>query len=285
MDWRSLLNSWRDGLARINATTVLVELQDQRLRLQPLKGGAELDLPLPQGLCHQGLPLEIEALGDFIGDLLVEQGWVKAVVMAALPLQAAEVRVIEANATSTTSDVMDQLRAREQQLRLPFALADADLDLQPLDPQMGRWLMVAARKQVVEAWLRVFDLAGAELKRLEPVQLTWLAVAEAEPEPGLMLLARLEASSCQVFVAVADQPLYGALLPGPRPDWPDQMADVVRLLVEEHALKPTVPWRVWSELPTQPILQLAEQQGAMVELVQVPEPYTSMALAGLARLA
>jgi hypothetical protein len=285
MDWRSLVESWRDGLARINAPTVLVELQDQRLRLQPLKGGIELDLPLPEGLCQEGLPLEIEALGDFIGDLLVEQGWVKAVVVAALPLQGAEVRVIEDNGSSTANALMDVVRAQEQQLRLPFALADADLDLQPLDPQAGRWLMVAARKRVVEAWLRVFDLAGAELKRLEPVQLTWLAVASAEEQPGLMLVARVEPSGCQVFAALGEQPLYSAVLPGPRQAWSDQLADVVRLLLDEHALDPAAPWRVWSELPTQPILQLAEQVGSMVELVQVPEPYTSMALAGLARLA
>jgi len=285
MELRGLLTAWRDALARVQAPTLLIELQDQRLLIQPLKGGTELDIPLPEGLCEAGLPTQVVALGDFIGDLLVEQGWVKAQVVVALPLEGAVLRVVEAPQCTTAQTLREELEGQEQLLRLPFALAQADLDLQLLDPQRGRWLLVAARQAVVEAWLQVFDQAGAELKRLEPVQLSWMAVAEAMRPTGLLLVQRVEAASCQLFAVIDQEPLYCDVLQGPPKSWGEQAARVVRRLVDQKLLAPSAPWLVASELPTQPLQRLADELGAQLELMCVPDPYTSVVLAGLARLA
>lgn len=285
MERSSWLASWRDALARVTAPTLLVELHAERLLIQPLKGGTELDIPLPEGLCQGGLPTQVVALGDFIGDLLVEQGWVKAGVVAALPVEGAVLRVVQAPQGSTAEALRQQLRQQEPALGLPFALAEADLDLQVLDPQRGTWLLVAARQQVVEAWLQVFDQAGAELKRLEPVQLSWLAVAEAWRPTGLLLVLRVAAACCQVFAVIDQEPVYGDVLEGSPQSWGEQTVQLVRGLVERQLLPPSAPWLVASELPTQALQQLADELGAQLELICVPDPYTSVVLAGLARLA
>jgi Tfp pilus assembly PilM family ATPase len=285
MELRGVLAAWRDALARVSAPTLLMELQDQRLLIQPLKGGTELDIPLPKGFCQAGLPAQVVALGDFIGDLLVEQGWVKVGVVAALPLEGAVLRVVEAPQSATAEALREQLKEEESVLGLPFALDQADLDLQVLDPQRGKWLLVAAHQQVVEAWLRVFDQAGVELQRLAPVQLTWMAMAEASRPTGLLLVLRVEAACCQVFAVIDQEPVYCDVLEGPARTWVQQAVQVVRGLVDQQLLAPSAPWLVASELPTQGLQRLADELGAQLELMCVPDPYTSVVLAGLARLA
>ena len=73
-------------------------LEDSAIALL-VRDGERIDwleqVPLPEGLCRHGEPLLVEALGDLIGDLLVERGFAAARVRAVLPREAAAWRVLE----------------------------------------------------------------------------------------------------------------------------------------------------------------------------------------------
>lgn len=284
MNVSRMLQSWRDAIARAKAPTVLLELQDERLRMQRFGGGVELDIPLPHGLCVAGFPHEIEALGDLIGDLLVEQGWVNAVVVAALPSPAAVLRLLEAPGCKDANALRLLVQEQEDRLRLPFVLAAADLDLQRLDSQQGRWLMVAARQKLVESWLRVFDLAGAQLKRLEPVQLCWLALIEALAPQGLTLVVEAEAGTGQLFVAIDQQPIYQAVLAGREDAWPEQVQQVVRGLRAHGLLERSEGSLLAPDIAPALSIGLDQALGAPLAKIGASGPYASVALSGLAQL-
>ena len=58
------------------APQVLIELHDRSLRFRALgrQASETITVPLPDGVCRQGEPRQVEALGDLIGDLLLDQG-------------------------------------------------------------------------------------------------------------------------------------------------------------------------------------------------------------------
>lgn len=84
--------------AQLFPRVVLLELSDAGLRGQVLRGDRpaplNLEAPLPPLTCRAGMPLETEPLGDMLGDLLVRERLLDAYVMASLPPEATEVRVI-----------------------------------------------------------------------------------------------------------------------------------------------------------------------------------------------
>ncbi|MFO7630091.1 MAG: hypothetical protein R6W06_11375 [Prochlorococcaceae cyanobacterium] len=78
---------------------ILLDLEDGGLRGLSLSGGRTSRVgglwqaSFPEGLCRQGRPQQITALGDFIGDLVLEQGLVAPRLSACLPASACAWRV------------------------------------------------------------------------------------------------------------------------------------------------------------------------------------------------
>lgn len=162
--------------ARLFPRELLLELHDDALRGQVLAdgqpGNVRFAAPLPALTCRGGMPLEKEPLSDLIGDLLVRDGLLEAFVMVALPPAAVQWRVIEwPRGRPLPEDPLETARDLDAaSLRLPFPLADAVLDAQPLPGDAPLLLFAASPRALVEAWIEVFTLAGTQLERIAPAQ-------------------------------------------------------------------------------------------------------------------
>ncbi len=167
---------WQDWRGQLLPPQVLIDLDDAAVRIAALALGRRgrirqaLSLALPDGACSGGLPRQITALGDFLGDLLVEQGLVQAEVQACLPPAACRWRLLEWPEANPPDNPLEWIRERQAELRLDWDLTTAFTDVVPLADSPGLGLLVAAPRELVRAWQQVFDLAGARLVRLEPAQ-------------------------------------------------------------------------------------------------------------------
>ena len=162
--------------ARLFPRELLLELHDSGLRGQVFADGrpgtVRFEVPLPAFTCRNGMPLEKEPLADLVGDLLVRDSLLEAFVMVALPPSAVQWRVVEwPPGTPLPDDPLDGVRQLPvSSLRLPFPLADAVIDAQPLEGADPLLLMAASPRSLVDAWIQVFTQAGVQLERLAPAQ-------------------------------------------------------------------------------------------------------------------
>ena len=194
-----VLSGVQDRLAPLQAwlfpRRVYLELQDTAITAMALEGRQLVWLervPLPAGTCVSGQPMAPDALGDLLGDWLLERGFGGARVWAVLPSQATALRVVEG----------DPAHAPEQPeaFQWPWP-ADGPLDLiaQPLQEAPGRSVLVAAQSALLESWIEVFALAALPLDRLEAAPLCAAQALDAE----LVLLVEAEGSTllrCQAGV-------------------------------------------------------------------------------------
>ena len=154
--------------AQLFPRQLLLELQDDALKGQVLRGAGpepvSIDLPLPPLTCLDGQPLEKEPLGDLIGDLLVRDGLLDAVVLASLPEGAVEWRVIDWPSAALPDDPIEALRTIDPSLGFAVPLAEATIDLRPLPGSTSRLLLAVAPRKLVEDWIDVFNLAGGTME-------------------------------------------------------------------------------------------------------------------------
>lgn len=220
-----LLEDLQDRLrpvrARMFPRQVLLELRDDGLLGQVLRHGQpqpiSLEATLPPLLCLDGRPLEKEPLGDLIGDLLVRDNLIDAFVMAALPPAAVQWRVVVWPFQEWPSDPAEALRQVDPDLNLPYSLADACLDVQPLPGSPAQMLLATAQRSVVDAWVEVFNLAGVQLDRLAPAQscelLAVRSLLAASPEDQLVVLLDPRPDACRLLLLVAGVPVFERNLP------------------------------------------------------------------------
>ncbi|MEB3176229.1 MAG: hypothetical protein VKJ87_01370 [Synechococcus sp.] len=182
-----LQQQWLKPLVRtrvavsIGADQVTVLAHQQRGRQLLLQSWQQA--PLPPGLCEAGVPLHCEALGDLIGDLLL-QGAIQAPGATALvPAPAVVLRVLELPAELAAAQdpaaLLQWLEPHAAELELPFALELASLSLQP---RGDRWLAAFITQASLDAWIDTFAVAGLDLHGLEPEV---LAVESLLPSPAL----------------------------------------------------------------------------------------------------
>jgi len=267
---------------------VLLELHDDHLRGQVMKddlpGPVSIEAPLPALTCLQGRPLEKEPLGDLIGDLLVRDNLLDAVVMAALPSAAVEWRVIVWPFDEMPDDPVGALRQLDPPLQLTTPLSQSYLDLQPLPGQPAQMLLATAPKELVQAWIDVFHLAGAQLDRLAPAQSCQLAALQPllrQAPPG-QLIALLEPMQQRVRLVLLKSglPVFERILPPLEGD--ALVNELMRCLAFYRRQDETA--RELRLLITEPMQQqqaLEQALGLEAELL-APDPYGSLVLQGLA---
>ena len=210
-----------------------LQIDDQGLSVQVLTRGKvpmplPVEVPLPVGICRQGIPQNSAALGDFIGDWLLELGLVACQVEAVLPGAICQWRVVTWPFDDHPDDPLQALRQLQIDLGESLKLEQSYLGWQPLPPGPGaqaRALLVAAPKPVVQAWQEVFAVAGVSLQRLIPAQVQqWKALQplwgdDSRSEHWLIALGDQRSRLWLVVdgVPVADWPLP-ACPPGSGPD-------------------------------------------------------------------
>lgn len=168
--------------ARLFPRRVWIALEDRAVTVLTTKGRGQplqLDLlrrvSLPAGACSGGEPQQVMALGDLIGDLLVELGLVGAEVVAVLPAAACAWRVVQWPFDDWPEEPDEALREIDPALALPYELSQAYISILPLEADGTQAtgcssLLVTAPRQRVLNWIEVFDIAGVELERLEAAQ-------------------------------------------------------------------------------------------------------------------
>jgi type IV pilus assembly protein PilM len=134
-----VLSGLQDRLAPLRTwlfpRRVYLQLEDQAISAMALEGERiawQERVPLPAGLCVNGEPLMVEALGDLLGDLLVERGYAGAHVKAVLPRAATAWRLIEWPEAAWPEQPELLVRQQQDELGLPWSLQDADVLLDPL---------------------------------------------------------------------------------------------------------------------------------------------------------
>jgi hypothetical protein len=167
---------------------VLLELEDRWLTLSVFPTGGQQRkasllqrVPLPAGSIVAGEPRRMEAIGDLIGDLLLEHGLTGARVVATLPHQATQWRLVQWTTPGWPANPEKELETLNPDLGLPYPLTAAYVTLLPVprktSSEAAISLLVAVRRAAVTAWIEIFSLAGVELERLESPQLSeWRAL-------------------------------------------------------------------------------------------------------------
>ncbi len=273
--------------AQLFPRQLLLELQDDSLKGQLLSGAGpqavSIDLPLPPLTCLDGQPLEKEPLGDLIGDLLVRDGLLDAVVLASLPEGAAQWRVLDWPYEAIPDDPIQALRTIDPPLNLTVPLSESMVDVRPLAGSTPRLLMAVAPRKLVDDWIDVFNLAGVQLERLAPAQSCRLAAVssllEAAPEDELTVLIHPLPAGAQLLLLRRTEPVFDWSLPQ---DHDALVREAHRCVTFYRRQDPSIRrlrLLLSAPLPSQDSLQ--DALGVRAEIL-TPEPFGSLVLQGLA---
>ena len=263
---------------------VLVALEQKRLRIQEWRPGRPVEkpawiLPLPDGLCVEGRPTNIEALGAFLGDFLIDQGVVAAHALAVLPPECVQWRVLEGLQPGPLEG-HPQLCLQEKQLRLPKLLDHWQLALRALPSTSERSLLVAGDRVAVEGWIEVFAQAGLTLDRLAPAQICWMEglwrpLASLRPPQSLVLLHEASDGGVWLVIWQGFEPYYQRRLRGTTDQWMDEL---LRILNGLHLMGATLIWDGTADA----LLGLRAQGLSTIDPAEC-DGFDGLALAGLVR--
>ena len=213
-DWQARLLALK---ARLLPASVVLAIEDHGIRGQVIDDDDAWAAALPDGFCNQGKPANTMALADFLGDLLLDHKLIAPRVRASLPPLAAQWRVIQWPLGTWPDEAADAIRQLDPDLRLPFSLAEAYLDIHPLPGTPSRALLVAAPRDLVRDWISVFDGAGAQLDRLQPTEtVEWQALQtllEADDRDHVQVLLAFEPTMSRLLLVADGQPCYERVLP------------------------------------------------------------------------
>lgn len=148
------LSSQRVLLAVDETALVLLWQQGESLTLR--------HVPLPQGLCRAGLPMQREALGELLADLLLDIGIQGGQLEMLLPMQSCQWRLLCWPDGEPDEDQVKALRKLIPELNWPFALADSYLTVKSLQ---RRRIVKASANLMSYCFLSVF------LKRVDSIRL------------------------------------------------------------------------------------------------------------------
>ena len=284
-----LQNTWRPLRAQLFPRLVMLDLSERLVLGQPVKRGQPQgpawSAPIPARTCRNGVPQLVDAVGDFIGDLLLEHGGIDSQLVVSLPRQAAHWRVLERASAQQPVDSIDELRDLNPDLGLPFELDDAYVDVQPLPGNNSSSLVVAADRSVVEAWVEVFAIAGGTLQHLLPAQVCLMGALskELETTPASTLVVLLQPLDQQTVLTIWRQgvPEFERLLPGAMPELLPALQQSLDFYRSHHAPKAPVRLLLSELMPDLEGLELA--LGLETELLE-GDGFGSLALQGLAGL-
>jgi Tfp pilus assembly PilM family ATPase len=213
---------WRPLRALLFPRVVMLDLSDPQILLgQGLKAGKPdgdaWSAPLPARTCRAGVPVALDALGDFIGDLLLEHSSPDAGLVVAMPRELVQWRVVEWAEGSQPEDAAEELRDRQIDLGWPFSLEAASLDVHPLAEAPGCSLVVGMALDALEAWIEVFAIAGGSLRHLIPAQVCQQMAIAAKLESGsdgsLVALLHPASTACHLVVWRGGVPEFQRRLP------------------------------------------------------------------------
>lgn len=189
--------AWRQG-------KLAVQFSDHHLAaVLPESGAIPEVIPLPSGLVVDGAPLQPEALGDLLGDLVLQQGWSIRQAALVLPSSGSVWRLLR------LADGQEPQPEHWQHLNqtLPQQANTYESELLPL-PQPHEWLVLFQPKASLEGWIEVFAQADLELGFVELVELAQMRALGIGPEWPLSLLVNLSSQSTMLTLVQQGRPVF-----------------------------------------------------------------------------
>ena len=155
----------------LNPRRVLLAPEDEALHLAwwSQEGWEMATMVLPPDLCRFGQPMNREALGETIADLLLERGLSlpQVEIDLLLPLSSCQWRVLEGSASAALTSGSD-LRALQPELGWSLAWHDCYLDiLHHPKVQADIALVVGTERLLLQAWVNTLEEADLPLRRAE----------------------------------------------------------------------------------------------------------------------
>lgn len=217
---------------------VCLEIQDQALTALALEGSTIAwceTLPLPEGVLVKAWPQQAQALGDLIGDWLIERGYPGARLRAVLPWGASGWRRLQWPESAAAQPLGELLPPDLGAEAFGAPLDQLDLCVHPLEGKREA-LLLGARTDLLEAWIDVLAQAGLALDGLEAAGVCCARVATGAQVP-LVLFA--EADQCWLLLLSHGVPRWQWRLPGPA-QLPDLAAELELALAYARHQDPAV---------------------------------------------
>ena len=120
----------------------------------------------PDGVCPDGVPLQREAVGELIADLIFDCDCPGAELVLCLPLEAASWCVVDGFGADGSPGLLPQAL---QSVDLPFDLAESYVTSSPAQEALA---VVGVPRSLIQAWSEVAELADLPLRRVD-----WLLTA------------------------------------------------------------------------------------------------------------
>jgi hypothetical protein len=117
-------------------------------------------------VCSDGVPLQREAVGELIADLIFDCDCPGAELVLCLPLQAASWCVVDGYGADGLPGLLPHAL---QSLDLPFDLAESYVTSSPVQEALA---VVGVPRSLIQAWSEVAELADLPLRRVD-----WLLTA------------------------------------------------------------------------------------------------------------
>ena len=115
----------------------------------------------PNGVCRDGVPLQREAVGELIADLIFDCDSPGAELILCLPLQAAAWCVVDGYGSYGSPG---QLPESLQSVDLPFDLAESYITSSPVQDALA---VVGVPRSLIQSWSEVAELADLPLRRVD----------------------------------------------------------------------------------------------------------------------
>ena len=115
----------------------------------------------PNGVCRDGVPMQREAVGDLIADLILDCDCPGAELILCLPLQAAAWRVVDGYGSDGEPGRLPQSL---QSVDLPFDLANSYITASPVQDALA---VVGVPRSLIQGWNEVAALADVPLRRVD----------------------------------------------------------------------------------------------------------------------
>ena len=150
--WRRLVDL-KPVLMLVN-NTGLVCCWEQRGRWQQRVVG------WPEGVCRDGVPLQREAVGELVADLIFDCDCPGAELVLCLLLEAASWCVVDGYGADGSPGLLPQVL---QSVDLPFDLAESYVTSSPVQEALA---VVGVPRSLIQGWSEVAELADVPLRRV-----------------------------------------------------------------------------------------------------------------------
>ena len=159
---QALLMSWR---RKVDIRPVLVAVSDQGLICcwEEANGWVQRGCSWPSGSCQQGVPLQREAIGDLLADVLLDCDVIGAQIVLCLPLAAARWCVLEGMPPDQIQSLADP-RPLLTHSSWSDGLQDCYLSLDSCGECV---IATSVSRALLQGWVEVVELADLPLRRVD----------------------------------------------------------------------------------------------------------------------